>query len=144
MTSFNRTYPKMAGKKHFRIITDSYGDVFTQKDFEDWYMLNSEYVQKCGRMYIVNEPAQFKRLVLEGNHLNSSFERNYLTTFNNNTLMDLGSEITIGIRRNIRLLVFHLVELPSMDETPTRGYIITENNTVTVKHPRLQVAAIRS
>ena len=82
--------------------------------------------------------------MLETNYLNPSFESNYLTKFNNCTLMNLGSEITIGIRRNIRLLVFHLVEFPSNDETPQRGYIITENNTVTVKHPRLQVAAICS
>jgi hypothetical protein len=146
MTSFSRTYSKMAGKKNFRIISDSYGDVFLQTDFEAWYELNKDFVQKFRNSYIITEPARFKSIVSEINYLNSSFESGYLSNFNNYTLMDIGSEITIGVGRNTRYLVFRLVTLPSIypDQADARGYIVTENNTVTVNHPRLKVAVFCS
>ena len=144
MTSFTSTYPKMAGKKQFRIHATNYGDVFLQSDFDAWYKTNSEHVSKFRNTYIVHEPANFKNIVSETNYLSPSLESNYLTRFNNCTVADLGSEITIGIKRNTRLLVFRRITLPSIDETITNVYVITENNTVTVKHPRLKVAVIQS
>lgn len=139
--------PRGQGRFVVNTGNDTYGDMFLESDFDEWYNNYSSVVQKLGKFSYLVVGADFSDTVRNNipHVLGSRFLQD--NGYNHFTLIDMGAEITIGTPVNPRILVFRKVKLPADSDdfgNARVGYVVTENNADDLDRPRLACVVARS
>ena len=144
MSSVGRGFSQVPSNFVVKTSNSGYGDMFLPIDFDNWYAANSASLTKVSSsLYLVNDPANFISITTSLGHVLGS---NYLQQFNDNTVQDMGVEISIGIAADPRILVFRRAKMPGQTTNignGLAGYVVTVNNAYNITRPRFEIAVCR-